>query len=231
VGLLATYATWIIVVGVIALAGATASELDIQAATGLLALVVLVVVMNWFFHKTYWEGWMSFHSRKKQELVAASGAAAWRGLALLGLASVYREGFEVVLFLQSIRVQVGTALVAAGGLIGLGLTGLVALLTFVGHRRLPYQKLLLVTGGMLGAVFVVMVGEQAQEMQLAGWLPTTPLGVHLPAWLGVWFSVFPTAETVAAQGIAAVLVLASYVLARQATRRRLGAARLRTARA
>ena len=33
-------------------------SLDLQAATGLLAIAVLLVVMNWFFHKVYWTGWI-----------------------------------------------------------------------------------------------------------------------------------------------------------------------------
>jgi high-affinity iron transporter len=70
---------------------------------------------------------------------------------------------------------------------------------------------------MLGVVLLVMVGEQAQEMQLAHWLPTTRIPwliSRIPAWMGVWLSVFPTAETLIAQSIAAVLVLGSYFLAR-----------------
>jgi len=63
----------------------------------------------------------------------------------------------------------------------------------------------------------VMVGEQAQEMQLAHWLPTTQLpslGRLIPDWMGLWFAVFPTVETLAAQGIALVLVLGSYLFVR-----------------
>jgi len=63
-----------------------------------------------------------------------------------------------------------------------------------------------------------MVGEQAQEMQLAHWLPTTSiprLAALLPAWMGLWISVFPTFETLLAQGIAAALVLGSYVVSRR----------------
>ena len=36
------------------------------------------------------------------------------GLALLGFTSVYREGFEVVLFLQTLREQVGSSVVLEG---------------------------------------------------------------------------------------------------------------------
>jgi len=64
----------------------------------------------------------------------------------------------------------------------------------------------------------VMVGEQAQEMQLAHWLPTTAipaLASRIPAWMSLWFSVFPTVQTLAAQAIAAAAVLGSYILARK----------------
>ncbi len=38
----------------------------LQAATGLLAVVVLLIVMNWFFHKVYWTGWISAHNKRKE---------------------------------------------------------------------------------------------------------------------------------------------------------------------
>jgi high-affinity iron transporter len=70
---------------------------------------------------------------------------------------------------------------------------------------------------MLGVVLLVMVGEQAQEMQLAHWIPATPIGWlknAIPAWMGLWFSIFPTVETLAAQLIAAILVIGSYFATR-----------------
>jgi high-affinity iron transporter len=76
--------------------------------------------------------------------------------------------------------------------------------------------MLVLTGVMLGVVLLVMVGEQAQEMQLAHWLPTTQvpwLTNIIPSWMGLWFSVFPTVETLAAQAIAAVMVVGSYFIA------------------
>ncbi len=61
---LATIVTWFVVVGIISLVGNTTSELNIQAGTGLLANIVLLVIMNWFFHKIYWTGWISLHNKK-----------------------------------------------------------------------------------------------------------------------------------------------------------------------
>ncbi len=213
---LATVVTWFVAIAIIS--AVNASELDIQAATGLLAVVVLLVVMNWFFHRIYWTGWIAHHNRRRRDLLATAGSGPRRtlfGLGLLGFTAVYREGVEVVLFLQNLRLQAGSAVVLKGVLIGLGFTAAVAVLTFVAHHRLPYKRMLVLTGVMLGFVLVVMVGESLQEMQLAGWIPTTTLGLPIPAWMGIWFALFPTVETIAGQVLAATLVIGSYVLARE----------------
>ncbi len=86
------------------------------------------------------------------------------------------------------------------------------------HRKLPYRRMLVLTGCLLGVVLLVMVGEQAQEMQLAHWPPTTVIPAlvnRIPAWMGLWFSVFPTFQALAAQAIAALVVLGSYIAARK----------------
>ena len=214
----ATLLTWALAIRIVDSLAENIPALDVQAATGLLAILVLLVVMNWFFHKVYWAGWISLHSRRKQSLLKeASPARLLWGLALLGFSSLYREGFEVVLFLQSYRLKLGGTTVLYGVVLGLALTTVVGLLTFVAHRRLPYRRMLVFTGVMLGLVLLVMVGEQAQEMQLARWLPTTPivsLQHVIPGWMGLWFAVFPTVETLAAQLLAAALVVGSFFLAR-----------------
>ncbi|MDB4910396.1 MAG: hypothetical protein JWO39_1219 [Gemmatimonadetes bacterium] len=123
-----------------------------------------------------------------------------------------------MLFLQSYRLRMGGNVVLAGVAVGLVLTAIVAVLTFIAHRKLPYRKMLVFTGVMLGVVLLVMVGEQAQEMQLAHWLPTTPIASLerlIPAWMGLWFSVFPTVETLVAQALAALIVVGSYFIARK----------------
>ena len=219
IGVLATIATWFIAVRIIRDLTQSVSALHVQAATGLLAVVVLLVVMNWFFHRLYWGGWISLQTKKKTELLRNAGnaqiseARLLRGLCLLGFASLYREGFEVVLFLQSYYLKMGGPIVLEGALLGLFFTAVVAVLTFVAHHRLPYRKMLVLTGIMLGFVLLVMVGEQAQEMQLAHWIPTTPIKPLvdvIPPWMGLWFSVFPTLETTGAQLLAAILVIGCY---------------------
>jgi high-affinity iron transporter len=221
-GFVATLFTWSVAVRILDDIGQRVSALAVQAATGLLAILVLLVVMNWFFHKLYWTGWISFHNNRKRELLNKKGNEKSEvrivyGMALLGFTSFYREGFEVVLFLQSYRLKFGNPVVLYGVILGGLATGIVAVLTFAVHRHLPYRRMLVWTGLMLAFVLLVMVGEEAQEMQLARWLPETeiPKLVHLiPSWMGLWFSVFPTVETLGAQVLAGLVVLGSYVTAR-----------------
>jgi high-affinity iron transporter len=222
VGFLATLITWFIAITIIDDLTNSISALDLQAWTGLLAIVVLLIVMNWFFHKVYWTGWISFQNRRKRTLLqeagrpGASRARLLLGLGLLGFVSFYREGFEVVLFLQSYRLQMGGAIVFYGALLGLIFSGIVAALTFVGHHHLPYKKMLIWTGILLAVVLFVMVGEQVFEMQQAGWMSTTTIGwlQWLPGWAGIWLSIFPTVETLVGQALALLLVLGCYGLAR-----------------
>ncbi len=240
IGALATLVTWRIAVTIIDDLTQSFSALNVQAATGLLAIVVLLVVMNWFFHRVYWTGWIAAHTKRKQKILRGAGSAAPRraeesvaprtrsaqrvfwGLAALGFTSFYREGFEVVLFLQNYRLKLGGAPVLYGVGLGVLLSGVVAVLTLAARRRLPHRQMLVLTGVLLGGVLLVMVGEQAQEMQLAHWLPTTPIptleGVLRP-WMGMWFAVFPTVETLAAQALAALLVLGSYLFVQRRIRR------------
>lgn len=214
-GFAASVATWFVAVAV--LNSVHAPELQVQAATGLVAVIVLLVVMNWFFHKFYWTGWIQTHNRAKRRL-SLPGSARQRlllGLGLVGFASVYREGFEVVLLLQTLRLQSSAWTVFLGVLVGLYLTAAVGALTFVVHRHLPYKRMLTLTGVMLGAVLLVMVGEEINELQLARWMTTTalPFGIRFPGWMGTWFSLFANWETLIGMALAATFVIGSYYLA------------------
>jgi high-affinity iron transporter len=82
--------------------------------------------------------------------------------------------------------------------------------------------MLVITGILLGIVLEVMVGEQAQEMQLAHWISRTDISALaniVPPWMGTWLAVFPTYETIAAQLLSAILVVGSYYAASHVRRR------------
>jgi high-affinity iron transporter len=89
----------------------------------------------------------------------------------------------------------------------------VAVATFVLERKLPYKKMLIVTGLLLTVVLMVMMGKTVRTMQGVGWVPITPIDVDIPYWAGIWLGVFPTVETILAQVAGGVFVIGSYLLA------------------
>jgi high-affinity iron transporter len=98
----------------------------------------------------------------------------------------------------------------------------VAVATFKLERKLPYRKMLIVTGLLLTAVLAIMVGKTVRTMQGVGWFPITPVDVDLPYWTGLWLGVFPTVETTLAQVASVLFVLGSYVLAERLKHRQRG---------
>jgi high-affinity iron transporter len=206
-----TIVTWFVVQAVLDAASPLGPKLE--AITGFLAIVVLLVVLNWFVHRVYWTDWIGRHHKRRQKLLTQTGAAALIGLVALGFTTVYREGFEVVLFLQNLQLQNGTSTVLEGVAIGLACTAVVGVLTFWLHHRLPYRKMLILTGGMVALVLMVMIGGTALSFMDLGWIPSHPTPFSVPEWMGSWFEIYPYWETIGAQLLAGALVTGSYLLA------------------
>ncbi len=192
----------------------------LEAVVSLIAIGVLLLITNWFFHKVYWTGWMAnFHTKKRSIIGGAAGI--WVGLIMLGFTSIYREGFETVLFLQALVLDAGTAVVLGG--VGVGLLGtlLVGLIVFGLQAKLPHKKMLIATGILIGVVLLQMVGNTIHVMQVVGWLPIHPIrALAFPYWSGLWFGLYATWEGLALQLAAATFVIGSYVLAEHLQHRR-----------
>jgi high-affinity iron transporter len=198
----------------------------LEALVGIVAIGVLLLVMNWFFHKVYWTEWIKGHRDRGKVLTGAAmaagaGAATVAGLYTLGFTSVFREGFETVLFLQALQLSSGTGVVLAGVSLGLVLTAIVGAVTFALERKLPYKKMLIVTGVLIALVLVVLVGNTARTMQGVGWLSIHPIDIEFPLWMGTWLGIYPTVETLGLQALAFVFVIGSYFAAEWMRKREL----------
>ncbi len=216
--LVAIVLTWLLATGILHALADFGERLE--AIVSLIAVCVLLLITNWFFHKLYWTGWIANFHKKKGGLVNAE-VGQWIGLVGLGFASIYREGFEVVLLSQALVLQAGSEVVLAG--IGLGFLGvlIVGVIVFGLQVKLPYQKMLVVTGILIGWVLVLLVGNTVETLQEVGWLPIHPIGMlHSPIWLTLTLGVFPTWEGILLQLAAATFVIGSYFLAQHQQHRK-----------
>lgn len=228
----ATVATWLVMQGALGLLGRYGEKLE--AVVSLIAIGVLLLIMNWFFHQVYWTDRMAAFQKTKHQLTHGGQAALraqWIGLAVLGFTSIYREGFETVLFLQSLVLQAGAGAVLLGTAAGLSAVLGVGALVFAWQAKLPMKKLLVWTGVLIAAVLGVMVGNTVHTLQLVGWLPVHPLPLELPAGLGLWLGLHATWEGVLLQLGALAAVIGSYFAAEGLKERELAQRRAQSAQA
>ncbi len=80
----------------------------------------------------------------------------------------------------------------AAGFLFIGPIGM-AIIVF--GAKLPYRKLLVVTGLLVVSIMVTFVGSGVRLFQTVGWLPVhTQPGLDLPNWMGVWLGLYPSWE-------------------------------------
>ena len=122
--------------------------------------------------------------------------------------------WRTVLFLQALVLEAGAGVVLSGVALGLGGTLLVGFIVFALQSKLPYKKMLIATGVMIGVVLLQMVGNTIHVMQVVGWMSLHPIRwLELPYWVGMWFGLYATWEGIGLQIGAAVFVIGSYLLA------------------
>jgi high-affinity iron transporter len=181
----------------------------LEAGTALLAVAVLFVVSFWLISRLEQRRWMEFMRARIASAVAAGGAAAFAGL---GFTAIYREGFETVLFYQSLMLfsqglELWVFLGAAAGAIALGVVGYAV---FGLGRKLPMRPLLIGGASVLLLLSVAFVGNAVRSLQEADAIVATPIEAgwaRLPIFLAELTGIHPTTEGIAAQ----VALLAVYV--------------------
>lgn len=183
----------------------------------LLASAVLFWVSYWLIAKSEADRWQRYIQGKVQHAVSSGSGSALAAAAFL---AVYREGFETVLFYQALAAgaPAGDPMIGMGFVAGLVLLGaLYAALRQVGIK-IPMAQFFLVTGGLLYLMAFIFAGKGVFELQEAGVVGLTPVdwAPRIPA-LGI----YPSVETLLAQGVLVALLLYATVVTLR--RRRLAA--------
>ena len=186
-----------------------ANQEVLEGATMVVATVVLFYVSYWLLSKMEVVKWNHFVKSKVNDALTSGSSLALASAAFL---AVYREGFETVLFYKALFFTEGPGgsgmPITAGILLGAAiLVGVYIAISRFGVR-LPLKPFFGVTSAFLYYMAFVFAGKGVAELQGGGVLPTTIVSwaPRMPA-LGI----YPTVESLLAQGVLAILLLAALI--------------------
>jgi high-affinity iron transporter len=222
IAIAATGITWFIAQYMIEISGAN-REL-IEAIASLSAVAVLFWVSFWVLNKIETKKWIEF---VKAKIWKATTTGSLLVFVMLSFFTVYREGFETVLFYQALLsfAKYMEWYVVAGLISGLAMIlGLAYIMRKVG-RKLPLRLLFGVTMGVGAYMSIAFMGNAVRSLQEIGYVPTTPLFGIIPRLdinVAEMTGIHPTLETFVAQIILLGIYLAGslYILVIQPKRKR-----------
>ena len=210
----ATAVTWIIASYIIEISGAN-REL-IEAIAALSATAVLFYVSFWVLNKIEHKKWMEFVKAKVWQATTTGSVMVF---VMLSFFTVYREGFETVLFYQAMSgfAKYMEVYVVLGFILGMiSLLGLYYVMRKLG-RKLPLRALFGLTMGVGAYLSIAFLGNAVRELQTLDILPYTGLIGIIPRLdinLAMMTGIYPTLETIVAQVIllGVYLIASSYIL-------------------
>lgn len=183
-----------------------------EGAISLLAVIVLLYVGFWLHRYSEMKKWRAFLEEKlKTGLTTGSYAA----LSVVAFFAVFREAFEVVLFLRAIWIDLDPSgqTVAGSGVLTAGII-LVGLSYFAvkESKKIPLGLLFQVCSWTMIVLAIILAGKGAHSLQEAGVLDVSPLGLGIRVDL---VGLFPTTQTLVAQALVVLVFLTVFILERQ----------------
>ncbi|MBA3750187.1 MAG: FTR1 family protein, partial [Nitrosopumilus sp.] len=203
-----TALTWFVAEFLIEISGA--SQAMIEAIAGISAVAVLFWVSFWVLNKIETKKWIEF---VKAKVWQATATGSFLVFVLLSFFTVYREGFETILFYQALFsfAKYMELYVLAGLVIGLAvIIGVVIIIRKLG-KKLPLKVLFGFTMGVGAFMSITFMGNAIREFQELGYISTTHLLGLIPRFdinIATMTGIHPTLETIVAQ----VILLSIYLI-------------------
>ncbi|MDE0265579.1 MAG: FTR1 family iron permease [Thaumarchaeota archaeon] len=205
----ATAATWFVASYVIEISGAS-REL-IEAIAALSATAVLFYVSFWILNKIEHKKWMEFVKAKVWQATTTGSVMVF---VMLSFFTVYREGFETVLFYQAMFgfAKYMEMYVGLGFVLGIGsLLAIYFVMRMMG-KRLPLRVLFGLTMGIGAYLSIAFLGNAIRELQVLDIVPYTSMIGTIPRLdinMATMTGIYPTLETAIGQ----IVLLGTYVAA------------------
>lgn len=208
ISIIATVITWYVAQFVIEISGAS-REL-IEAIAGISAVAVLFWVSFWILNKVETKKWIEFVKAKVWQATTTGSVMVF---AMLSFFTVYREGFETVLFYQAMLsfAKNMETFVLLGLVLGLAVIISVVFIIRKLGKRLPLRVLFGLTMGIGAYMSIAFIGNAIREFQEVGYITTTHMFGIIPRLeinLATMTGIHPTLETTIAQ----IVLLSIYVI-------------------
>lgn len=197
--IVATSAVWVVASHIIEISGVN-REL-IEAIAGISAVAVLFWVSFWILNKVETKKWIEFVKAKVWQATATGSVMIF---VMLSFFTVFREGFETVLFYQSMFsfAKYMESYVLLGLLLGIASITAVAIIIKKLGKRLPLRILFGLTMGIGAYMSIAFIGNAIRSFQDSGYLPTTSLIGTIPRLdinMASMTGIHPTLESIIAQ--------------------------------
>ena len=223
IAIIATIVTWFIARFIIDITGAS-KEL-IEAIAAISAVAVLFWVSFWILNKVETKKWIEFVKAKVWQATTTGSVMVF---AMLSFFTVYREGFETVLFYQAMfSFAENMEIFVLLGLV-LGLTVIISIVFMIRKlgKKLPLRVLFGLTMAIGAYMSIAFIGNAVREFQEVDYIPTTHLFGIIPRLeinLATMTGIHPTLETTIAQIILISIYSAGalYILVIQPRRKKL----------
>lgn len=167
------FVSWIFVDKLVNLSGASREVLE--GVGSIIAVLVLLYAGTWLHSHSEVSKWTDY-IKKKVNKVSESGN--WIGLALFSFIVVFREAFEVVLFLSSLNINSTEESSSALTWALITAAVITAILTYVflkTTKKLPLTKIFKISAIVISVLAIVLTGKGVKALQEAGFIPFSPL--------------------------------------------------------
>ncbi|WP_425605028.1 FTR1 family iron permease [Bombiscardovia apis] len=197
----------------------------LEGVVALVAMVMLLYTSNWMLSKASTQSWNEYI---KSQTASAISKGSVLSLAALSFLAVFREGAETVMFYQAIFAMApsGSSQIWAG----FGAAAVLLVIIFVLIRftsvKIPIRPFFAITSALMALMVVIFAGGGVHaliegDLISASYLP----GVPTSDWLGL----YPYKQSIGAQILALILVIALFFISWLKSRRPAAPAQTATA--
>jgi len=178
-----------------------------EGLVSLLAVLILIYVGFWLHNQTHAKKWTIFI---KDKIGGYLNKDRMFGLAAFSFMVVFREAFEVILFLQAISLEAGDQNQSA---IGLGVLAAVLIIAIIAlaflkySKKIPVRQLFRYSSWIIVLLAIILIGKGFHALQESGWISVTNLSASLRA---EWLGLYPTVQTIMAQVLLIVFIIITY---------------------